>query len=68
MSFKTWFADNRTKIVGYIGMALSQLGTSGIITNVKIVAWIGFGASLCATAVGHFNDYQAKKAAQEQQP
>ncbi len=58
---KDWLVDNRTKVIGYVGMALSQLGTSGLISNAKAVAWIGFGASLCTSAVGHFNDWQAKK-------
>lgn len=56
-----YFWENRTKWVGYVGMALSQLGTSGIIENPKAVAWIAFGASLCTSAVGHFNDWKAKR-------
>lgn len=56
-----WLWTNRTKLVGYAGMALSQLGTSGLISNAKIVAWIAFAASLCTMAIGHFNDYQISK-------
>lgn len=52
---------NRTKVIGYLGAALAQLGTSGLITNAKGVAWIAFSASLCTLAIGHFNDYQSRK-------
>lgn len=61
--FATWCTENRTKLLGYTGMALAQLGTSGIVTNSKAIAWIGFGASMCTAAVGHFNDYKAKRGA-----
>lgn len=61
----TWVIENRTKLVGYTGMLLAQLGTSGIVENTKVVAWIGFASSACAAFVGHFNDYKAKKAAAE---
>lgn len=60
---------NRTKAIGYLGMALAQLGTSGLISNGKVVAWIGFASSLCTLAIGHFNDYQQKRdAAQGNSP
>ena len=52
---------NRTKVVGYVGAGLAQLGTSGLITNAKGVAWIAFAASMCTLAIGHFNDYQNRK-------
>jgi hypothetical protein len=57
----SWLIDNRTKVVGYVGMALAQLGTSGLIEDPKAIAWVGFGASLCTSAVGHFNDWKAKR-------
>jgi hypothetical protein len=59
---------HRTKLIGYIGMALSQLGTSGLITSAKAIAWVAFGASLCTMAVGHFNDYQTKRAKAQETP
>jgi hypothetical protein len=52
---------HRTKVVGYLGAGLAQLGTSGLITNAKGVAWIAFAASMCTLAIGHFNDYQQRK-------
>lgn len=58
---KHWIWDNRTKLIGYIGAVLSQLGTSGIVASPKVIAWIAFGSSLCTLAIGHFNDYQARK-------
>lgn len=61
MKFLRYLDRHKTKLIGYVGMALSQLGTSGLIANAKAVAWIAFGASLCTMAVGHFNDYRAKK-------
>lgn len=61
MTALTWIWDNRTKLIGYLGAALSQLGTSGLITDAKTVAWIGFAASMCTLAIGHFNDYQKRK-------
>lgn len=57
----SWVWANRTKVIGYLGAALAQLGTSGLISNAKAVAWLAFSASLCTLAIGHFNDYQAKK-------
>jgi len=62
--FFLWYWENRTKVIGYVGAGLAQLGTSGLITNAKTVAWIAFAASMCTLAVGHFNDYKAKKAAE----
>lgn len=52
---------NRTKVIGYLGAGLAQLGTSGLIANAKAVAWIAFAASMCTLAIGHFNDYQNRK-------
>lgn len=57
-----WFWRNRTKVVGYLGAGLAQLGTSGLIQNAKAVAWVAFAASMCTLAIGHFNDYQERKA------
>lgn len=56
-----WLWRNRTKVVGYLGAGLAQLGTSGLITSAKAVAWLAFAASMCTLAIGHFNDYRAKK-------
>ena len=56
-----WLWTNRTKVIGYVGAALAQLGTSGLIESPKVVAWIAFAASMCTLAIGHFNDYQARK-------
>lgn len=53
----TWTWENRTKVIGYLGAALAQLGTTGLITNGKAIAWIAFVASLCTLAVGHLNDW-----------
>ncbi len=61
MIFFSWLWTNRTKVIGYLGAALAQLGTSGLITNAKAVAWIAFFASMCTLAIGHFNDYQSRK-------
>jgi len=54
---------HRTKVVGYLGASLAQLGTSGLVTNTKAVAWIAFSASMCTLAIGHFNDYQSRRKA-----
>lgn len=62
---KSWLWRNRTKVIGYIGAGLAQLGTSGLITSTKAVAWIAFAASMCTLAIGHFNDYQARRAEKE---
>lgn len=56
-----WLWRNRTKVVGYVGAGLSQLGTSGLITNAKAIAWLAFAASMCTLAIGHFNDYKQRK-------
>jgi len=56
-----WIWRNRTKVIGYLGAGLAQLGTSGLISSAKGVAWIAFAASMCTLAIGHFNDYQARK-------
>ncbi len=63
-----WLSRNRTKLIGYLGAGLAQLGTSGLITNAKAIAWIAFAASMCTLAIGHFNDYQTKRAAKAQEP
>lgn len=34
----------REGLVNYAGMLLAQLGTSGLITNAKAIAWTAFGA------------------------
>lgn len=60
-----WLWSHRTKVIGYLGAGLSQLGTSGLIENAKAVAWIAFAASMCTLAIGHFNDYQAAQAKKE---
>ncbi len=56
-----WLWENRTKVIGYLGAGLAQLGTSGLIASTKAVAWIAFGSSMCTLAIGHFNDYQKRK-------
>lgn len=63
--FAKWAWKNRTKVVGYVGASLAQLGTSGLIESPKVVAYIAFGASMCTLAIGHFNDYQAARAARK---
>ncbi len=68
MTLLNWIWNNRTKLIGYAGASLAQLGTSGLITNAKAVAWIAFSASLCTLAIGHFNDYQARRVAEEETP
>jgi hypothetical protein len=59
--FSKWAWRNRTKLIGYIGAGLAQLGTSGLIASPKAIAWIAFAASMCTLAIGHFNDYQQRK-------
>jgi hypothetical protein len=61
MAIGTFLWENRTKLIGYVGILLSQLGTSGLIESPKTIAWIAFGASVCTSAVGHFNDWKAKR-------
>jgi hypothetical protein len=61
MAVVSWIVENRTKVIGYLGIILSQLGTSGLIENAKVVAWIAFASSVCTSAVGHFNDWKAKR-------
>jgi hypothetical protein len=67
MNVQSWLWDNRTKVIGYLGSALAQLGTSGLIANAKAGAWVAFGSSLCTIAIGHFNDYQARKSQENPQ-
>jgi hypothetical protein len=66
MKFLTILWNNRTKVIGYVGAALAQLGTSGLITSPKAVAWVAFAASVSTLAVGHFNDYQARRTQEPQ--
>lgn len=61
MKLLDWLWDNRTKVVGYLGAALAQLATTGLVTNARVVGFIAFAASLCTLAIGHFNDYQNSK-------
>jgi hypothetical protein len=61
MKFWNWIWKHRTKVIGYLGQALAALGVSGIIEGPKTIAIIAYAASLCTSAVGHFNDYQANK-------
>jgi hypothetical protein len=56
-----WLWNNRTKVIGYLGAGLAQLGTSGLIESPKAIAWTAFAASMCTLAIGHFNDYQQRK-------
>ena len=60
--------ENRTKVLSYLGMLLAQLGTSGIITNAKAVAWVAFAASASTAAVGHLNDWLKRRQELEAQP
>lgn len=59
-TFSRFLWRNRTKVVGYAGAGLSQLGTSGLVESPKAIAWIAFTASMCTLAIGHFNDYQSR--------
>lgn len=56
---------NRTKVVGYVGAGLAQLGTSGLVSSPKVVAWLAFAASMCTLAIGHFNDYRSAREKRE---
>lgn len=67
MTRRSWLWRNRTKVIGYVGAGLAQLGTSGLIENAKAVAWIAFAASMCTLAIGHFNDYQSRKSQENPQ-
>lgn len=62
-----WTWENRTKVLSYLGMLLAQLGTSGIITNAKAIAWVAFAASGTTAAVGHLNDWLAKRRERQQE-
>ena len=55
-----WAADNRTKLIGYIGAVSAQLGVSGLVGQ-KAALWCAFIASVITLGIGHFNDYQAKQ-------
>lgn len=56
-----WAWDERTKILSYIGMVLAQLGTSGVLSNAKAIAWVGFAASASTAAASHINDWLTKR-------
>jgi predicted small integral membrane protein len=49
-----WIADNRTKLIGYIGAAAAQLGVSGLVGQ-KTALWCAFVASVITLGIGHFN-------------
>lgn len=63
-----WAWEERTKILSYIGMVLAQLGTSGIITEAKTVAWVAFSASAVTAAASHLNDWINKRRQEQQTP
>lgn len=56
-----WLWTNRTKVIGYIGAAVAQLGLSGLVGQ-KPAAVCALIASLITLGIGHFNDYQARRA------
>jgi hypothetical protein len=62
MTLIDWLWNNRTKVLGYTGQLLTQLGTSGIIESPKVISWCAFAAFACVSLVGHLNDYQARRA------
>lgn len=50
----TWVWENRTKVIGYTGAAIAQLGVSGLVGQ-KTALWCAFVASAITLAIGHFN-------------
>lgn len=63
-TFFTYVWENRTKHIGYVGMLLAQLGTSGLVEG-KTQAWIMFASSALTAGIGHYNDWKAKKEAEK---
>jgi hypothetical protein len=55
-----WIADNRTKLIGYIGAVSAQLGLSGLVGQ-KAALWCAFIASAITLGIGHFNSSKEPK-------
>jgi hypothetical protein len=64
MTFIDWLWNNRTKVIGYVGASIAQIGISGLVSQ-KVAAVCALIASLITIGIGHFNDYKARQAAQE---
>lgn len=62
-----WAWEERTKILSYLGVLLATLGTSGILTNAKAIAWVAFGASSLTAAASHLNDWLIKRKQEPQE-
>lgn len=54
----------REGLVNYLGMLLAQLGTSGLISDARAIAWSAFGAFALNQLSQHIRQFKSKKASE----